>query len=69
MEDPPGANWNVFQHKGQVTITAGNSALCWIATILKMVQNEMGGTLLALRNYYGHAAWEKVMLRAKDMLR
>lgn len=63
MEVPPGTNWNVFQHKRQVTITTGDSALCGVATILKLVQNELGGTLLfALRNS-GFAAWEKVMLK------
>lgn len=38
MEDPPRANWNVFECKRQMTITAGHSALCWVATNLKLSQ-------------------------------
>lgn len=38
MEDPPRANWNVFECKRQMTITAGHSALCWVATNLKLAQ-------------------------------
>lgn len=44
-----------------VTITAGHSALCWVA-IQTLIQNKMGGTLLALRINAASIRINKVML-------